>query len=292
MPLLLQSEICSDFVLATILSIIRKSLNIIQVIVPILLILSGTIQFMKMVLNPDDDRNGKKSFINSIMAAVIVFFLPTLINLTMSILNETGEVGIKTDKKRYALNLSSCWTAVENTQSEMDSVKENGGSKSSTISKEQSKKKKTLSNNTTTSSSNNQQGSGQAQQSTTTNPNPSNTASGTAIVQYAKQFIGNPYKWGGNSLTAGTDCSGFIHLVYANFGINVPRQSTALQNVGTAIASINEAKAGDIICYPNHVALFEGDGLKIVHAKNRASGITEDNATYNKNIITIRRVLN
>lgn len=111
---------------------------------------------------------------------------------------------------------------------------------------------------------------------------------GQKIVDYACQFIGNPYVWGGNSLTKGTDCSGFVHLVYAYFGYSVPRQSNAFLTQGTAV-SYSEAQPGDVICYQGHVAIYMGDG-KIVHAANEKLGITTGNATYNT-ILSIRRFI-
>ncbi len=284
--LIANASICSDFVLATILVIIRRTLNLVQIAVPLILLISGMVKFIKLVLNPDNDKKGLKSFTNSVIAACIIFFLPLTINLTMNIINESGEVGISDDNDLTVLNLSSCWTAAENTQAEMDSVRESGGSYSSTISDEYTKV--TIMNDTSNIPPSN---------NTSNNPTTSNTQNtemGTKIVNYAKQFIGRPYVWGGNSLTNGTDCSGFIHLVYANFGIDVPRQSLAFRSVGTEVPSINEARAGDIICYAGHVALFEGDGQKIVHAKSSKTGIVEDATPFygKKSVITIRRVLN
>lgn len=112
--------------------------------------------------------------------------------------------------------------------------------------------------------------------------------SGQAVVDYACQFIGNPYVWGGTSLTNGADCSGFVQQVYAYFGISLPRTSYEQRAVGTAV-SYDEAVPGDIICYDGHVGIYAGDG-QIVNAMNPAQGIGISPATYT-NIITVRRIL-
>ena len=113
-------------------------------------------------------------------------------------------------------------------------------------------------------------------------------ASGQAVIDYACQFIGNPYVWGGTSLTEGADCSGFVQSVYAHFGISLPRTTWDMENVGVAV-SYEQALPGDIVLYDGHVGLYMGDGT-IVNAMNEADGIGICSATYT-NIITIRRVL-
>lgn len=117
----------------------------------------------------------------------------------------------------------------------------------------------------------------------------SGTSAGQAVANYALQFVGNPYVWGGSSLTNGTDCSGFTMAVYANFGISLPHYTGAQQSCGTAVASLAEAQPGDLILYSGHVAIYLGNN-QIVHASNPRSGITTGTATY-RNIVAIRRVL-
>lgn len=120
------------------------------------------------------------------------------------------------------------------------------------------------------------------------NPSFSTSVSGSDVVSYACQFIGNPYVWGGESLTNGADCSGFIKSVYANFGISLPHSSVALQRAGSEV-SYENAQPGDIICYAGHVAIYMGGG-QIVHASSPSTGIKTGSATY-RSIITVRRVL-
>lgn len=149
-------------------------------------------------------------------------------------------------------------------------------------------------NNTTTANNNN--GSNTGGDSTTggstggggLNPSFSTSVSGSDVVSYACQFIGNPYVWGGESLTNGADCSGFIKSVYANFGISLPHSSVALQRAGSEV-SYENAQPGDIVCYAGHVAIYMGGG-QIVHASSPSTGIKTGSATY-RSIISVRRVL-
>lgn len=114
------------------------------------------------------------------------------------------------------------------------------------------------------------------------------TSTGQAVINFACQFIGNPYVWGGTSLTQGADCSGFVQSVYANFGIYLPRTTYDMVNVGYEV-SYDQAVPGDIVLYDGHVGLYMGDG-NIVNAMNEVDGIGICSATYAP-IITIRRVL-
>ena len=111
---------------------------------------------------------------------------------------------------------------------------------------------------------------------------------GRAVAEYALQFVGNPYVWGGTSLTNGADCSGFVMSVYANFGVSLPHSSAADRKQGYAVDGLENAQPGDLICYSGHVALYIGDG-QIVHASSAKTGIIVSNASYKK-ILAIRRI--
>lgn len=110
-----------------------------------------------------------------------------------------------------------------------------------------------------------------------------------AVADFAVQFVGNPYVWGGTSLTGGADCSGFTQSVYANFGVSLPRTSYEQQYAGTEV-SYADAQPGDLICYGGHVAIYMGNG-RIVHASNSVDGIKiSDNAAY-RTIVSVRRLV-
>ena len=111
---------------------------------------------------------------------------------------------------------------------------------------------------------------------------------GSSVANYALQFVGNPYVYGGTSLTNGTDCSGFTMGVYRNFGVALPHSSGAQRAVGYGVGSLAEAQPGDIICYSGHVGLYIGGG-QIVHASTARTGIKVSNAGY-RSILAIRRI--
>ena len=111
---------------------------------------------------------------------------------------------------------------------------------------------------------------------------------GKAVIDYATQFVGNPYVYGGTSLTNGTDCSGFVMSVYANFGVGLPHSSSALRSKGYDVGGLANAQPGDIVCYSGHVALYIGNG-QIVHASTSKTGIIISNANY-RSILAVRRI--
>lgn len=133
----------------------------------------------------------------------------------------------------------------------------------------------------------------QSQPTTQTAPTPTVSAGsgsemGVAVAEYALQFVGNPYVYGGTSLTDGADCSGFVMSVYANFGVSLPHSSAADRKQGYAVDGLANAQPGDLICYSGHVALYIGDG-QIVHASSKKTGIIVSKADYKK-ILAIRRI--
>ena len=113
---------------------------------------------------------------------------------------------------------------------------------------------------------------------------------GVEVANFALQYVGNPYVYGGTSLTNGADCSGFVLAVYANFGVSLPHSATADRKMGTAVNSLAEARPGDLVCYSGHVGIYIGNG-QIVHASTPRSGIKISDANY-KPIACIRRIFN
>lgn len=125
---------------------------------------------------------------------------------------------------------------------------------------------------------------------TTPNTNYSAVGSGTgaSVANFALQFVGNPYVYGGSSLTHGTDCSGFVMSVYNNFGVSLPHSSSADRSVGYDVGGLANAQAGDIVCYSGHVGIYIGGG-QIVHASTSRTGIIVSSVNY-RNPICVRRI--
>ena len=123
------------------------------------------------------------------------------------------------------------------------------------------------------------------------NPSQRTNINGEDVIAYGRQFVGNPYVWGGNSLTNGCDCSGFIVQVYKHFGIDLSgsRNSYAMRSIGQEV-SYDSMKAGDIICYSGHVALYMSNGC-ILEAQGKNQGITDYRSPTAHTILTIRRII-
>ena len=126
------------------------------------------------------------------------------------------------------------------------------------------------------------------QEEPVTAPVSSGSGLGQSVADFAVQFVGNPYIYGGTSLTNGADCSGFVMSVYKNFGVSLPHSSSADRHVGYNVGSLAEAQAGDLVCYSGHVGIYIGNG-QIVHASTAATGIKISDANY-RTPVAIRRI--
>ena len=118
--------------------------------------------------------------------------------------------------------------------------------------------------------------------------NSSGSSTGRSVANFASQFVGNPYVYGGTSLTNGADCSGFVMSVYANFGVSLPHSSGALRGVGYGV-SLSEAQPGDIICYSGHVGIYVGNNT-IVHASTAKTGIKFTSPANYRQVLAVRRI--
>lgn len=207
---------------------------------------------------------------------------------------EMAEEELKQQQAQLQKTMDSLKSQQANADTQIANAKELASQYKQTIA-EQNRiiQQQTASKSNNTSSGGNSSGGSSSGGSTasTGNLNPSHktNVSGSEVVNYALQFVGNPYVWGGKDPNTGADCSGFTSYVYAHFGVSIPSYSGAQRNCGQEV-SYSNAQPGDLICYAGHVAIYMGNG-QIVHAKGTKYGIVAyDNATY-KTIISVRRVL-
>lgn len=186
-------------------------------------------------------------------------------------------------------------STVAKTPGTQSSTQKNTSTKNSNKGSGTSENKNNNSGNNSSGSSNKENSSGNnsgGNSSENTDSGNGNSSSsngtGSAVVSFACQFVGNPYVWGGESLTNGADCSGFIKSVYAHFGVSLPHSSESLRSVGRGVSAL-EMQPGDIICYAGHVAIYMGNN-QIVHASSPTSGIKISSNPYYKTILAVRRI--
>ena len=264
------SSCCSDYGIAMYLYIMKNALTIIQLVIPIILLVMATIQLIKMMVSPNDKKL-PKSLLNKFLAALIVFFIPLILNLVLSILPDSFE-------------LSACWESAEGIAKTMNSKE-----KYEVIKKDDKRKKVIDSSKYKISDSDLEKLTKKEEESENNNNNNSTTDEGTTtsvttpengqkIVDYALNFVGNPYVKGGTSLTGGCDCSGFVYSILKDLklykGARIKSDDWASQ--GTKVkGGLANAQAGDVIVYSGHVGIYDGNG-KLIEAKGRKWGITND----------------
>lgn len=239
---------CSDYGLVNILDIIRQALEFIQLVAPIVLIVALAIQFTQMLVSPDD-KKGMKKLTNKFIAIIVCFLLPTAVNVLIGLMPQTE-----------TFQLSACWKTAEASREVMNSQK-------STYIKSPKNSYSILTNPAEYALGNkNPGGSGNG------------SATGKAIVELAKTFVGNRYCWGGKDPNTCADCSGFVSYIFAQFGISLISQTDAMwgQTDMYDVVGANEIQAGDVVMYNGHVGILTGNGNEIVHAKSTNAGIVID----------------
>ena len=255
---------CQDYSLIPLLDIVRKIFDVIQIIVPIFLIVMATFNFIILVVNPET-KNGIKKIINQFLAALIIFLIPTFMNVVLNMMPGEFEIG-------------ACWKTAKNNAeilkaNELKFQSTDGRIKTSILVNPSDYEKGEKSG-----------GSGNG------------SAKGKEIVDYALKFVGKPYvyggKWDGSEKYTGTDCSGFVQGVFKHNGIKLTR-STSSQWADTGsytLVNKNDIRAGDLVMYERHVAILTGNGNEIVHAANSRRGIVKDR-TYKMNFQRIKGIM-
>lgn len=292
---------CSDYALVTMLDIVRKFFDVLQILVPIILILMTIIQMLKLTVNPEL-KNGTKKVITNIIATVIIFFLPTIVDTVMGILPSS----------EY-FQVSACWNVAKN-YAEVVASQE-----TKYVATEKEEKKSSIlidpedydeatgttldegggsTGSTGNSSSNNPTGAAY-------DPSQANgSALGKQIVAYAMQFVGGAYvlegQWDGEIPYTPTCCAGFVSGVYRHFGFKIYSTWNGyyVPNIWSAtdkytVVTDGSIKAGDLVIYSNnsHVAMLTGVGNQIVHAANSRDGVkVSDNYNYSNNVKAIIRI--
>lgn len=174
--------------------------------------------------------------------------------------------------------------AAEEAAAAVAAAQSQAGQSSSSSGSSSSKSSGSSSSGSSSSSSSSSSGSSSSNSSYSA-PSGSN---GQAVANYACQFVGNPYVYGGSSLTNGADCSGFVMAVYAAFGVSLPHSSSALRSCGRGV-SLDDIQPGDIVCYSGHVGIYVGNNT-IVHASTPATGIKYTSPVTYRTVLAVRRI--
>ena len=242
---------CNDPGLSNILSVLIKIIDIIQIIVPIILIIALTIKLTQVLTNPDEKKEKKKIY-NMAVAAILIFFIPMLVDMVLGMLPNTYK-------------LSSCWESAKNTTITTTHQFINPNKKEPSKIINQSLYEK---------------GNEKQTDTTDNSPNPgtiTGSAKGEEIVRYALQFKGQAYKrggrWNGELPYKPTDCFGFVTAIYKHFGYKLNWDDINKGRGNYEVVNPNDIRAGDIAYYDGHGAMFTGNGKQIIHAMNPKSGV-------------------
>lgn len=271
---------CSDYGLLKTLDVLRRMTDIIQIVVPILLILLLTIQLSQMVMNPDEKKNIKKIY-NMGIAAVVIFFIPMLVDTTLGMMPQSFQ-------------LASCWNTAKEQSSTINT------SSHTYINPNKKKATSVIINPKTFEEGDEKQVEEDSSSNSTAvaNITVKGSAARQAIVKYALSFVGNRYvyggSWNGELPYTATDCSGFVGGVYKHFGHPLPRSTSEMWASRSSYFDIvdpSAAQPGDLVLYDGHVAMLTGNGAQIVHAKGSRWGIVVDDDYRRASSQAIRGIL-
>jgi len=269
---------CSSFAIANVLDITRKIFDLVQMLVPIVLILMATVQFVQLTINPEL-KDGFRRVLNKIVAAFIIFLLPVLLDAVMGLVPGN-------------LDVSACWKAAKATAANSSNTTARyiaSDDEDENITSDDSSNKNTvIVKPKTVDTKVNEVKNNESKKSDSNKSSNSNGVSRESLVNYAKKFIGGKYnydgKWNGESPYTPTNCVRFIKGVYKHHGITITGASHELiNNPNVHKISEKEARAGDIVVYKvKHSAMLTGNGKQIIHDTS-AHGVTMySNYNYKK----------
>jgi len=250
---------CTDYGLVAVLDAARNFFGLLQIIVPIVLMVMMTFELIQLLMNPDD-KKGIKPLTNKIIATVICFFLPVIVDALLLMMPDSYSVSACWEEAKVA---SELLRSQNNEYIEIVDGKE---------------RSKMLIDSSL-------YGKGKPKE----DPTPGSLSGigngstmGKAIVSYARQFVGQPYVWGGSwngeLPYRSTDCSGFVRGVFKHHGFTIPRTTSEMWNNRASFSTevVGEIRAGDIVLYKGHVGLLTGNGTEYIHAKSPSAGIVVD----------------
>lgn len=259
---------CSNTALVGFLSILKRIIDIIQFVVPIILIITGTIQFIQMTINPDL-KDGFKKILNKLIAVIIIFLLPSIVDVFLNVASGN-------------FTIASCWQQAKViTSTKVTKATKYVKDSDNSLLLNNEKYDEVMNSDTYKS---NEKRIAESQKDTTK----TSTNKQKEIVSYAKKFLGKKYKfkgnWDGSTKYTPTDCSGFVKGVFKHvIGVNLPHGTHELYRRKDLWDPVSEKnlQPGDVIMYKRHVGIYTGKGKEIIHAKGTGYGILIDK-NYNK----------